>query len=113
MTRKRRSDRTHIIYRLTNTVTGEHYIGLTVAVGRAFQKSVKDRLRRHIVRAQNENHDWALCNSIRQYGPQAFSCEIYEFVRGKAAAHKRETQLIKELRPTLNTASVNKLLITL
>ena len=105
MPRKRRSDRTHIIYQLTNTVTAETYIGITVAVGRAFQKSVKDRLRRHIVRAQNENHDWTLCNSIRQHGPQAFTWEIKEFVRGKAEAHRKETALIKELRPALNTAS--------
>jgi uncharacterized protein YjaG (DUF416 family) len=105
MPRKRRSDRTHIIYQLTNTVTSETYIGITVAVGRAFQKSVKDRLRRHIVRATNENHDWTLCNNIRQHGAQSFTWEIKEFIRGKAAAHKREVELIKELRPALNTAS--------
>lgn len=110
MPRKRRSDRTHIIYQLTNTVTAETYIGITVAVGRAFQKSVKDRLRRHIVRAHNENHDWAICNSIRQHGPAAFNWQIVEFTRGKAAAHKREVELIRDLRPALNTAS-NKTII--
>lgn len=110
MPRKRRSDRTHIIYQLTNTVTSENYIGITVAVGRAFQKSVKDRMRRHIVRAQNENHDWAICNSIRQHGPSSFSWAIVEFTRGKSAAHKREVELIRELRPSLNTASNKSIL---
>jgi hypothetical protein len=90
---------------LQNTITQETYIGITVALGRAYQKSVKDRLKRHITRAFNENHEWALCNSIRQYGPKAFTWEIIEKVRGKATAHKRETTLIRTLHPELNTAS--------
>jgi len=100
---KRRSDRTHLIYQLTNTVTGETYIGLTVAVGRAYQRSVKARLNRHITRATNQEMDWNICNSIRQHGSQAFQWSILEKVRGKAAAHKRETELIHFHKPSLNS----------
>jgi len=101
--RKRRSDRSHIIYQLTNTVTEEIYIGVTVAVGKAYHKSVKDRLRRHIVRATNETKNWNLCESIRTYGGNAFKWDIVDRVRGKAAAHSRETELIHALRPALNS----------
>lgn len=103
--RKRRSDRTHIIYSLRNSVTGEEYIGLTVAVGRAYTRSVAARLRRHIGRALSEDRQWALSRSIRQHGPEAFSARVVELIRGKAAAHRREVELIRTLSPALNTAS--------
>ena len=100
---KKRSDRTHLIYQLTNTATGETYIGLTVAVGRAYQRSVKARLKRHVTRATNQNMDWNLCNSIRQHGPHVFQWSILEKVRGKAAAHQYETKLIHLYKPSLNS----------
>lgn len=106
MNRKRRSDRNHIIYRIDNTVTGEFYIGITVLVGNAYQKSVKSRLKKHITRAYNETHEWTICKNIREHGPKAFAVSVYEVVRGKAFAHSREVELIKTLRPQLNTASV-------
>lgn len=101
--RKRRSDRSHIIYQLTNIVTQEIYIGVTVAVGKAYHKSVKDRLRRHIVRATNETKTWNLCESIRTYGGESFTWDIVDRIRGKASAHSRETELIHSLRPALNS----------
>jgi len=101
--RKRRSDRKHLVYRIDNLVTGEFYIGITVVTGAAFIKSVKARFKRHVSRALNENKQWNLCNSIREYGPTNFQPTIIEHIIGKAAAHIREVQLINELNPQLNT----------
>jgi group I intron endonuclease len=101
--RKRRSDRSHIIYKITNQVTGDFYIGITVVTGRAFKKSLLSRWKKHITRAHNENHNWNMCNAIRQYGAQNFNPEIFEVIRGKAIAHKRETELIHKLKPVLNS----------
>ena len=101
--RKRRSDRTHVVYRLTNTVTGEIYIGITVATGRAYLGSLKERWKRHVSRATRQTMEWNLCNSIREYGERAFSREILHLIRGKAAAHSMETALIRSLKPALNS----------
>ena len=103
--RKRRTDRNHIIYRIVNTQTNEFYIGVTVLQGRAYLGSIQKRLKQHISRATNEEKDWKLCNSIREHGPTAFKIEIFETIRGKKPAHAREVQLIKELKPHLNTSS--------
>ena len=101
--RKRRSDRTHVVYQLTNMVTGEIYIGITVATGRAYLGSLKERWKRHVSRATRQTMEWNLCNSIRQYGERAFSREILHLIRGKAAAHSMETALIHSLKPALNS----------
>ena len=101
--RKRRSDRTHIVYRLTNTSTGETYIGITVSTGRAYKRSLTERWKRHVSRAMYQSHDWSICRSIREWGPGAFSREIISLVRGKAQAHSIETMLIHEQRPALNS----------
>jgi hypothetical protein len=103
-TRKRRNDRKHIIYLLTNTVTGENYIGMAVCVDRSGKETLAARWSRHTGRAFNQDKGWKLCESIRKYGPEVFHKEIVTFVRGKAAAHALETQLKKEGRPELNTA---------
>jgi hypothetical protein len=54
----------------------------------------------------NETRDWKLCNSIREFGPTSFTIEIFETIRGKKPAHTREVEIIKELQPQLNTASI-------
>ena len=101
--RKRRSDRTHVVYQLTNRVTAEIYIGITVATGRAYNRSLKERWKRHVSRATHQSHEWNLCESIRQHGEKAFSREILHLIRGKAAAHSTETSLIHSLQPALNS----------
>lgn len=103
--RKRRTDRNHIIYRIVNKQTGEFYIGITVLQGRAYLGSIQKRFKQHVSRATNEDKDWKLCNSIREFGASAFQIEIFETIRGKRPAHAREVQLIKELKPQLNTSS--------
>lgn len=100
MVKKKRSDRRHIVYSITNTVTGDFYIGITQGFR---QKDLKVRVQKHIRRALTENKDWALCKSIRQYGADIFFSQILDIVRGKTAAHNFERQLIDNYSPTLNT----------
>lgn len=102
--RKRRSDRMHIIYLLTNTVTGENYIGLTACIDRSGRETLAARWSRHVSRAFCQDKTWALCENIRKWGPDVFHREIISFVRGKAAAHQLETELKKQGCPELNTA---------
>ena len=102
--RKPRSDRSHAIYLLENTVTGEQYIGITVCSG-SVANALKVRIQKHVRRALTEGKDWALCKSIRAHGPENFEYSLLEKVRGKRPAHAREVALIKEFAPALNTAS--------
>ena len=101
--RKRRSDRNHIIYILTNTVTNERYVGIAACVDRAGKETLAARWCRHVGRAFNQGKSWALCESIRTYGPEVFSKEIFQIVRGKADAHMLETILRKTGGFSLNT----------
>lgn len=102
MKRKTRSDRNHAIYVITNVVTAEQYIGVTVCSGN-LRKALKVRMQKHIRRALTENKDWALCNSIREHGVDAFTYGLVETVRGKQAAHARERELTRVYAPVLNT----------
>ena len=104
--RKRRNDRNHIIYEITCEPTGDKYIGITVARGRAYQKSLETRWKGHIYHACVENRDLPFAATLRHHGPDAFSKRILSVVRGKAAAHSTEVELIKELKPSLNLASM-------
>jgi len=100
--RKTRSDRNHAIYVITNTVTQEQYIGVTVCSGNV-RKALKVRIQKHIRRAVTENKAWALCRSIREHGVESFTYGLVETVRGKAEAHARERELTREYLPALNT----------
>ena len=102
MKRKTRSDRNHAIYVITNVVTAEQYIGVTVCSG-SLKKALKVRIQKHVRRALTENKDWALCQSIREHGVEAFTYGLVETVRGKAAAHARERELTRVYAPVLNT----------
>jgi hypothetical protein len=101
-TRKKRSDRTHLIYVATNTVTGEQYIGIT-AKSVSIKKSLHVRMRKHVQRAFAEDKNWGLCNSLRTYGTENHVYGLLQTVRGKKEAHAVETQLIKQYNPALNT----------
>ena len=100
--RKPRSDRNHLIYLITCSITGDNYIGITVCIGQAIQKSLKSRLEKHIHRALSENKNWPICEAIRKHGVESFSISLLEKVRGKENAHRREVELIQEKKPTLN-----------
>ena len=101
-TRKRRSDCKHAVYVVTNTVTGEYYIGITVC-GSQVRQAVKVRWQKHVRRAVTENKSWAICQSIRAYGADAHSVGLLEIVRSRLAAHARERELIRVYQPKLNT----------
>lgn len=101
--RKKRSDRNHVLYRVICQDTGDSYIGLTVAQGQAFVRSVKVRWQKHVSRANRENKNWAMCQFIRDNVDSDFTYEVLEVVRGRKPAHQRERELIAELEPTLNT----------
>jgi hypothetical protein len=98
MIRKKRNDRNYVLYRLY--IDGQEYIGLTVSVGRAFLRSVKVRVQKHMSRAKVENKDWSLCNALRDADMVEY--EILEVIRGRKAAYQRERELIAEFEPELN-----------
>jgi hypothetical protein len=98
MIRKKRNDRNYILYHLT--VDDKTYIGLTVALGRAFLRSVKVRVQKHMSRALIENKDWSLCEALRS--AETIEYSVLEVVRGRKAAYQRERELIAEYKPQLN-----------
>jgi len=101
--RKPRSDRNHVLYRVECVDTGDSYIGVTVAQGQAFLRSVKVRWQKHVSRAKCENKNWSFCAALRDNADAEWRYEVLEIVRGRKPAHQRERQLIAEYEPTLNT----------
>jgi hypothetical protein len=101
-TTRRRQDTKHVVYVITNTVTGDQYIGITVC-GQQVRKALRVRVQKHVRRALTEGKDWGLCRSIRDYGVDAFTYGIVEFVRGRKPAHARERELIRQYAPSMNT----------
>jgi len=101
-TRKKRVDRTHIIYELR--VNGNNYIGVTAKTETTINKSVLARAAKHFYRAKRENKDWLLCKALRGLNDKSeIEVLVHETLRGKAAAHKREVELRRAINPTLNT----------
>jgi hypothetical protein len=99
---KKRSDRNHIIY----TIVGPkgHYIGVTAKTESTVLKSLRARVAKHFYRAQTETKSWALCELLRSYASkEAIDVRVLEIVRGKAAAHRRERELIRLENPFYNT----------
>lgn len=100
MMRKKRSDRRHIVYLLTNAETGDTYVGVTQGFR---QKDLKIRFQKHVRRALTENKSWTLCEAIRSFGAESFVYQIIDVVKGKKTAHDLERELIAEFTPSLNT----------
>jgi len=96
--RKKRSDRNYVLYRLY--IDGAEYIGLTVSNGRAFLRSVKVRVQKHMSRAAVENKDWTVCSALRNASVVEY--EVIEVIRGRKPAYQRERELIAEYQPSLN-----------
>lgn len=94
--------RNHIIYELV--VNGKNYIGVTAKTESTVNKSVLSRAAKHFYRAKKENKDWALCVELRKLTDKSeIEVYVHEVVRGKAAAHKREVEIRRAVRPALNT----------
>lgn len=100
--RKVRNDRNHVIYLITCLVTGKTYIGITAMSTRSVPYALKRRWQKHMHHAFTEKRPYLLHKAFRKYGPENFTIELIEKVRGKAAAHVREKELIVELAPELN-----------
>jgi uncharacterized protein with von Willebrand factor type A (vWA) domain len=101
-TRKKRVDRTHIIYELR--VNGLNYIGVTAKTETTINKSVLARAAKHFYRAKTESKNWLLCQALRTLTDKSeIEVLVHETIRGKAEAHKREVELRRTLRPSLNT----------
>ena len=100
--RAKRSDRNHIIYQITGPEGV--YIGVTAKTESTVIKSIRARAAKHFYRAKTETKNWALCRLLRSYeSKDDVLIEPLELVRGKTAAHARERELIRELRPFYNT----------
>lgn len=101
-TRKKRSDRNHIIYELV--VNGLNYIGVTAKTESTVLKSVRARAAKHFYRAKKENKNWLLCEELRKLtSKDEIEIKVHEIVRGKAEAHRREVEIRRAVKPILNT----------
>ena len=99
--RKKRTDRNHIIY--TIIVGGKEYIGITYKEGTVLQ-SLKRRAHKHWYRATKEQRMWNLCVALRSLAAEdCIDIRPLEIVRGKTEAHARERELIRNMKPELNT----------
>lgn len=93
--------RNHIIYEIR--VAGERYIGITYK-DKTVLHSLQRRAHKHYYRATVEGRDWGLCKALRTLASKLdIDIRPLEIVRGKEAAHKRERELIREMKPSLNT----------
>ncbi len=101
VTRKKRNDRTHIIYMIESGT--DFYIGVTAKTESTVKKSVMTRCRKHLYRSRSEDKSWALYEALRERGVGAFTVRVVDVLRGKTAAHNMERTLIRELKPNLNT----------
>mgnify|MGYP003339428611 FL=1 len=105
--RKRRSDRNQVIYFIEDVLTHDVYIGLTALSYKGnIRKTLIRRMQKHLQRALTENKNWGLSRALRERGAERFVFGVVEVVRGKKAAHARETELINTMQPALNTFGV-------
>ena len=100
--RTARKDCNYIIYEAVSE-RGENYIGLTRKGSVTVTKAVKERWRKHISRAKNENRLWALYVYLKSGGlDMAWEHRVITVIRGRAEAYAYERSLVKDLAPSLN-----------
>jgi hypothetical protein len=100
--RKKRTDRNHIVYQIT--VKGKLYIGVTAKTQSTVDKSVRSRVAKHFYRAQTEGLNWLLCKALRTLDcKEDIEYAVLAVIRGKAAAHDYERELIRKMKPALNS----------
>jgi hypothetical protein len=100
--RTARKDSNYIIYEAVSE-RGENYIGLTRKGSTTVTKAVKERWRKHLSRARNENRLWALYIYLKSGGlDMMWEHKVITVIRGRAEAYAYERSLVKDLEPTLN-----------
>lgn len=93
--------RNHIIYEIR--VDGESYIGITYKE-KTVLHSLQRRAHKHYYRATVEQKSWLLCSALRTLeSKELIDIRPLEIVRGKEAAHRRERELIAQMKPALNS----------
>lgn len=112
MARKRRNDRYHLVYQLTDP-DGNRYVGVTFVRGdsrsvKARDRSAEARFAAHCRNALEYKHETCLSKSIRSHGPDSFLREVLEVVRGKKQVHYRERELIQLIQPELNMEGMGR-----
>lgn len=97
-----RADSNYVIYEAVDEL-GNNYIGLTRKGDLTVKKAVKERWRKHLSRARNENRLWALYVYLKTGGLDlAWEHRVLEIVRGRKEAYAREREIVKASKPTLN-----------
>ena len=99
--RKKRTDRTHIVYMLTSG--SDFYIGVTAKTASTVKRSVMTSCMKHLYRSRSEDKSWALYETMRERGTDGFTVNVLAVLRGKTEAHNFERDLIRAHRPNLNT----------
>jgi hypothetical protein len=99
--RKKRTDRTHIIYMIESGA--DFYIGVTAKTMSTVKKSVLVRCNKHMYRMRSEDKSWMLYETMRERGTDSFTVRVMAVVRGKTEAHTFERDLIRTMKPNLNT----------
>jgi hypothetical protein len=100
-TRKKRTDRTHIIYMIESG--SDFYIGVTAKTMSTVKKSVLVRCNKHVYRMRSEDKSWMLYETMRERGTDSFTVRVLDVVRGKTEAHNLERGLIRSMKPNFNT----------
>ena len=95
-----RKDSNFIIYAATHN--GQTYIGLTRKGKVTIIKAVKERWRKHISRARNEDREWVLYQYIKAGNWTDWEHEVITVIRGRAEAYAYERELVKLYEPELN-----------
>ena len=89
------------IYRITNTITGDFYIGSS--------KNVKRRWAAHKCPSRwNDNPNNQMYQDMQKYGTDKFIFEILEEVT-EASLKEKEQEFIETLKPTYNNRNANGL----
>jgi len=95
-----RRDSNYIIYAATHN--GLTYIGLTRKGSVTIVRAVKERWRKHISRARNEDRKWELYQYIKAGNWTDWEHTVIDVIRGRAEAYAYERELVKAIQPELN-----------
>ena len=100
MKRTARKDSNYVIYAAMHN--GNVYVGLTRKGKATVGGAVKERWRKHISRARNEDRDWVIYQYIKQGNWTAWEHEVLAVIRGRAEAYAWERAWVKKHQPSLN-----------